>query len=341
MKFDGTFLGWTMQEPLWLLLLVFIPLLIFFQLKKEKSKSGERKFTGFVDLQERLQVSWIPLFRKLLIIAEVLSLFFMTIALTKPKRHSTNGITEEEYKNGIDIVLALDVSLSMMAEDFKPNRLEAAKRVSKEFVSQRRGDRIGLVVYAGEAYAPCPGTIDYEALLRQIDSVGYDPLEGGTAIGTGLGTAVTKLKNEKVRSKVIILLTDGSNNAGDIDPMTAAELAHEKNIHVYTIGVGSNGEALTPVPTPFGIRMEKIPVEIDEKTLQNIAKRTGGKYFRATDENALSEIYSEIDAMEKRKQLQRKVNREEPAQPHLFVWIALVLLIGSWCVKRIFFYYEI
>ncbi len=123
--------------------------------------------------------------------------------------------------------------------------------------------------------------------------------------------------------------------------MTAAELAHEKNIRVYTIGVGSNGEALTPVPTPFGIRMEKIPVEIDEKTLQNIAKRAGGKYFRATDENTLSEIYDEIDAMEKRKQLQRKVNREEPAQPYLFLWIALVLLIGSWSVKRIFFYYEI
>jgi Ca-activated chloride channel family protein len=341
MWFDRGFFGWTFQEPLWLLCLILLPVVVFLQFKKENSRSGDRKFTGSTELQDKLHVAWIPHFRKFLIVAEALSFVLMAVALAKPRQHAAGGITEEEYKNGIDIVIAIDVSLSMMAEDFKPNRLEAAKKVSKEFVSERRGDRIGLVVYAGEAYAPCPGTIDYEALLRQIDSVGYDPLEGGTAIGTGLGTAVTKLKDEKLRSKVIILLTDGSNNAGDIDPMTAAELAREKNILVYTIGVGSNGEALTPVPTPFGVRMEKIPVEIDEKTLHEIAKRTGGNYFRATNESALSEIYNKIDAMEKRKQLQRKVQREEPANPHFFLWIALVLLTGSWILKRIFFYYEI
>jgi Ca-activated chloride channel family protein len=248
---------------------------------------------------------------------------------------------EEEYRKGIDNMLAMDVSLSMMAMDFEPNRLEAAKKVAKEFVESRVGDRIGLVVYAGEAYTACPGTVDHEALAAQIDSIGNEPIDGGTAIGTGLGTAVARLRDEKLPSKVVILLTDGSNNAGEIDPVSAAELAKEKNVRVYTIGVGTNGEAPTPVITPFGVRFEMAPVEIDERTLTQIAQITDGKYFRATDETSLRSIYEEIDRMEKRKQFKGQFAPEEPATPRPFLLTALILLLISWSIRHYFFTYEL
>ena len=196
------------------------------------------------------------------------------------------------------------------------------------------------MVYAGEAYTACPGTVDHESLLAQIDSIGNEPIDGGTAIGTGLGTAVARLRNDKSPSKVVILLTDGSNNAGQVDPISAAEVAKAKNVRVYTIGVGTNGEAPTPVITPFGVRFEMAPVEIDEQTLGSIAKITGGHYFRATDESSLRAIYEEIDQMEKRKQFNRQIAPEEPATPRLFLLTGLILLLLSWSTRHYFFPYE-
>jgi Ca-activated chloride channel family protein len=231
----------------------------------------------------------------------------------------------------------MDISVSMLAKDFEPNRLEAAKEVAKEFVDGRRGDRIGLVVYAGEAYTACPATLDYGVLKSQIDLLGNQNIEGGTAIGTGLGTAVTRLRSDSLESKVIILLTDGSNNAGKIDPMTAAELARAKSVRVYTIGVGSNGEAPTPVITPFGIRYESMPVEIDEETLQKIASTTGGKYFRAADKQGLKAIYGEIDQLEKRRMIDKRYHAEPPATPMAFLNWAIVFLLASWIVEKSLF----
>jgi len=218
----------------------------------------------------------------------------------------------------------------MMAQDFKPNRLEASKNVAKEFVDGRTGDRIGLVVYAGEAYTACPATLDYTILKEQIDKISGDRIEGGTAIGTGLGTAVTRLRSDSIVSKVIILLTDGSNNSGEITPLEAAELAKAKNVRVYTIGVGRNGNAPSPIITPFGIQYQNMPVEIDEVTLMKIAETTDGQYFRATDEKSLKAIYGEIEKLEKRKMEDQYYKSEPPSNPQAFLNWAFVLSLLVW-----------
>lgn len=258
-------------------------------------------------------------------------------AMAKPYHWSQHEVSDKNYKDGIDIILAMDVSLSMMAMDFTPNRLEASKKVAKEFVDGRVGDRIGLVVYAGEAYTACPATLDYSILKQQIDNISGDRIEGGTAIGTGLGTAVTRLRNDSIKSKVIILLTDGSNNAGEITPIMAAELAASKNIRVYTIGVGSQGNAKSPVITPFGVQYQNMPVEIDEETLKQIAATTGGIYFRATDTKSLKEIYKEIEKLEKRKMEDQHFKSEPPSNPSAFLNWAFILLILNWSIKQILF----
>ena len=333
-------LGYTFQSPYWLFLLLLIPFIAFVLFSQERNRKGDRKFTGMIAEQIGLENKWISGFRKILLLFQLFALLLLVLAMAKPYYPGDSEATEEEYRKGIDIMLAMDVSLSMMAMDFEPNRLEAAKKVAKEFVEGRIGDRIGLVVYAGEAYTASPGTVDHESLMAQIDSIGNEPIDGGTAIGTGLGTAVARLRDEKLPSKVVILLTDGSNNAGEVDPISAAELAKEKKVRVYTIGVGSNGEAPTPVITPFGVRFEMAPVEIDEKTLRSIAKITGGHYFRATDEASLRSIYEEIDQMEKRKQFNRQFAPEEPATPKPFLLTAILLLLLSWGLRHYFFFYE-
>lgn len=334
-------LGYTFQSTHWLWLLLLIPLIGYFMFSGERNRKGDRKFTGTTIEQISIANSWIPRARKLLLFLQIIAFTLLILAMAKPYYPGDAEATEEEYQKGIDIMLAMDVSLSMMAMDFEPNRLEAAKKVAKEFVESRMGDRIGLVVYAGEAYTACPGTVDHESLVAQIDSIGNEPIEGGTAIGTGLGTAVARLRDEKLPSKVVILLTDGSNNAGEIDPISAAELAKEKHVRVYTIGVGTNGEAPTPVITPFGVRFEMAPVEIDEKTLNSIAQITVGHYFRATDEKSLRSIYEEIDRMEKRRQFNRQFAPEEPATPRPFLLSALILLIASWSIRHFYFTYEL
>jgi Ca-activated chloride channel family protein len=325
------------QSANWLWLLLLLPIIWLLLFRAEKNKIGELKFTGSSISQKNLKSNWILNFRIAIITCNTIVFGLFILALAKPFHWDSPEAAEQNYKNGIDIILAMDVSISMLAKDFEPNRLEVSKRVAKEFIAGRKGDRIGLVAYAGEAYTACPATLDYSILLKQIEEIGPQNIEGGTAIGTGLGTAVTRLRNDSLPSKVIILLTDGSNNSGEIDPITAAELARAKNIRVYTIGVGSNGEAPTPVITPFGVRYENMPVEIDEITLKKIAEIANGKYFRATDEKSLKAIYREIENLEKRKILDQNYTLEPPATPMAFLNLALVLLFLSWTTNRYFF----
>lgn len=325
------------QSPNWMWLCLVIPVFAWLMIRNERRKSGEWKFSGSAKKQQQFSTRWVPRLRGLLIFVNCFILFLLIAGMAKPFHWSSYDDTDQDFKNGIDIILAMDVSVSMLAMDFEPNRLEVSKRVAKEFVDGRRGDRIGLVVYAGEAYTACPATLDYNVLKKQIDAIGFENIEGGTAIGTGLGTAVTRLRNDSLPSKVIILLTDGSNNAGDIDPLTAAELARAKNIRVYTIGVGSNGEAPMPVVTPFGIRYENQRVEIDEMTLMKIAEIANGQYFRATDEESLKSIYKEIEKLEKHKILDKQYKSEPPSTPMGFLNWALLLAFLSWITNRYFF----
>jgi Ca-activated chloride channel homolog len=327
-------------HPFWLWLLVLVPIYLFIAIRKERKQAGQWKFTGSSSDQKSLGSKWIIFIRQGIILLNAAVLSLVLLAMAKPFHWSGFEDIDENYKNGIDIILAMDVSMSMLAMDFEPNRLEASKRVAKEFVDGRRGDRIGLVVYAGEAYTACPATLDYTILKKQIDQVNGENIEPGTAIGTGLGTAVTRLRSDSIASKVIILLTDGSNNFGELDPLTAAELARAKNIRVYTIGVGSNGQAPTPVITPFGVRYENMEVEIDEMTLMKIAEITKGKFFRATDEKSLSEIYKEIDVLEKRKMLDQQYKTEPPANPTAFINWAVLLAFLSWGTKRALFKWD-
>ncbi|MBN1986944.1 MAG: VWA domain-containing protein, partial [Prolixibacteraceae bacterium] len=211
---------------------------------------------------------------------------------------------------GIDIVIALDISSSMLARDFTPDRLEAAKNVAMEFISGREYDRMGLVVFAGEAFTQCPLTTDRAVLLNLFKDIQSGMIKDGTAIGNGLATSVARLKDSEAISRVVILLTDGENNAGEIAPVTAAEIAKTFGIRVYTVGVGSIGTAPYPVQTPYGIQLRDMEVKIDEETLQEISTLTDGKYFRATSNTKLEEIYKEIDALEKSKIEVREFNRK-------------------------------
>lgn len=252
-------------------------------------------FEGFSDKQNSLRVY----LRHLNFIFRVLVLSLLIVALARPQ--STNR-WEQVTTEGIDIVMAMDISGSMKAMDFKPNRLEAAKEMGAEFINSRPNDRFGLVVFSGESFTQCPLTTDKAVVSNFMKELDFGMVEDGTAIGMGLATAVNRLKDSKTESKVIILLTDGVNNQGEIGPITAAELANTYGIRVYTIGVGSMGQAPYPMQDVFGRTVvQQMKVEIDEDVLRKIAVLTNGKYFRATDNNKLREIYSEIDAMEKTK----------------------------------------
>jgi len=228
----------------------------------------------------------------------MLSIIGIVIALARPQTSSTR---QEISTEGIDIVVAIDVSTSMLAEDVKPNRIEAAKETAKEFIKKRVNDRIGLVVFSGESYTQCPVTIDHSVLLNLIDKINAGMIIDGTAIGMGLATSISRLKDSKAKSKVIILLTDGINNTGIISPITATDIAKTFGVKVYTIGLGTKGMAPYPVKTPFGTQYQYVDVKIDDQLLTYIAQSTGGKYFRATNRKSLEKIYSDIDLMEKTK----------------------------------------
>ncbi|MBR3075936.1 MAG: VWA domain-containing protein [Bacteroidales bacterium] len=250
----------------------------------------------------------------------IAAIVLIIIAIARP-RSSTE--IEKIDTEGIDIVLAMDVSTSMLARDFKPDRISAAKDIAIEFIAERPSDRMGIVVFAGESYTQCPLTTDRATLINLMKEVQTGLIEDGTAIGNGLATAVARMKDSDAKSRVVILLTDGVNNSGEVSPQTAAEIAKTYGIRVYTIGVGANGMAPYPVMTPWGMDIQQMKVEIDEKLLQEIADVTGGRYFRATDNTKLSEIYSEINQMEKA----RTTIDSFPVYKELFGRYALAALV--------------
>ncbi|MZP65273.1 MAG: VWA domain-containing protein, partial [Bacteroidales bacterium] len=274
--------------------------------------------------------------RHLLFALRMATVSLLIIVLARPQ--STDRF-QDVSTEGIDIILALDISGSMLARDFKPNRLEASKNVATEFISGRPYDRIGLVVFSGETFTQCPLTTDHAVLINLMREIESGMIEDGTAIGMGLANAVTRIKDSEAKSKVIILLTDGVNNRGEIAPATAAGIAKTFGIRVYTIGVGSMGTAPYPVQTPFGTQYQNMPVEIDEDILKEIAGSTGGRYFRATDNNKLVEVYSEIDKLEKSKidvrQFTRKQEEYLPLAIIAFVFLALEMLLRYTILRKL------
>jgi len=278
--------------PLALLLLPAVGLLATWKARRTRV-SGAVRVSTLPALPHTARVRWRHLPDWLRAAAVVL----LILALARPQRRFARDVVTSE---GIDIVLAMDVSGSMMAEDLQPNRLAAAQRAAAEFASRRPADRIGLVIFSGESFTQCPVTPDGAAVQAQITALRSGLLEDGTAIGLGLATAVDALRTLPGKSRVVVLLTDGVNNSGAIDPLTALSIAKTYGVRVYTVGVGTTGEALFPVATPAGMQKTLVPVEIDEALLQRIARETGGRYFRATDNRSLDGIYAEIDRLEKR-----------------------------------------
>ncbi len=309
------------EDPQFFWLLLLLPLALGWFIWKRKRQTAELKISSISGFKARQ--GWLGKLRPVLFILRLLVLALVVTALARPRTVDVSSRTNTT--SGIDIVLAIDVSASMLARDLEPNRLEATKEVASEFIKNRPGDRIGLVVYAGESFTKTPITSDKNIVLAALEDMNYNNvLENGTAIGMGLATSVNRLKDSKAESKVVILLTDGMNNAGFIDPKIASELAVEFGIKTYTIGVGSNGTALSPVAIrPDGtFQYGRVPVEIDEDLLREIAQATGGKYFRATNNKKLEEIYEEIDQLEKTEIEEFKYyNYQEKFRP-------LVLLAG-------------
>lgn len=314
------------KEYLFLLLLI-IPYIIWYVMYRKKSEPTMRMSDTFVFryAPKSLKVRLMPL----QMLLRLTAFTFLVLALARPQ---TSNSWKNSQTEGIDIMLAIDVSTSMLAEDLKPNRLEAAKMVAAEFISGRPDDNIGLTIFAGESFTQCPMTTDHTSLLNLLQNVRADIaarglISDGTAIGMGLANAVGRLKASKAKSKVVILLTDGSNNMGDISPMTAAEIAQSLGIRVYTIGVGTNKVAPYPMPVAGGVQYVNMPVEIDTKTLSEIAQTTQGDFYRATNNNELKKIYKEIDQLEKSKMSVKKFKKKYDAFPPFVMAAALALLL--------------
>ena len=286
----------TFGQPLLFVLFIIIPLLIYWKIAKGKKQSAAIGISTTKGLENIS--SWKNALQNTPFLFRLLAITCIIIALARPQNKYDEQQSEGE---GVDIILAIDVSGSMTSQDFQPNRMEAAKKVAEDFVNNRTNDRIGIVIFSGESFTQCPLTTDHYVLISQIEQIRNGLLEDGTAIGSGLATSVDRLRNSKAKSKVIILLTDGINNGGLIDPATALEIAKTFKIKVYTIGVGTDGYAPTPISTPMGIVMQNEKVAIDEKLLKQIADETGGKYYRATDNKSLQSIYASIDQLEKSK----------------------------------------
>ena len=309
------------------LLLIPIALLIWYFFKSKKN-SSEIVFSDLHSLEKTKTIK-----NKLIHLTylfKICALILLIIALARPQS-STNW--EESTTEGIDIILSMDISGSMLAEDLKPNRLEASKEVAMDFISKRANDRVGLVIFSGESFTQCPLTTDHNVLINLFKDVKSGMVEDGTAIGMGLATAVNRLKESDAISKVIILLTDGVNNKGVVAPFTAAEIAKKFGIRVYTIGVGTEGYAPYPFQTPFGIQYQDVEVQIDEKTLQNIATVTDGKYFRATNNSKLKEIYKDIDKLEKSK-IEVTEFHKRSEEFNKFAIPALLLLVLGFILEK-------
>jgi Ca-activated chloride channel family protein len=312
------------KEFFWLFLL--LPLAIIWYVFKQKQQTAELKMSSVKGF--KVGSSLLPKLRPLLFVLRLAALAFLIVALARPR--TSDETTKTKTTKGIDIVMAIDVSASMLAKDLLPNRLEALKNVASEFIKGRPNDRIGLVEYAGESYTKTPITSDKSIVLRSLRDIKYNTIiEGGTAIGMGLATSVNRLKDSKAISKIIILLTDGVNNSGFIDPKIASELAVEYGIKVYTIGLGTNGMALSPYSIlPNGkFQYRRVKVEIDEELLNEIADVTGGTYFRATDNKKLKDIYNEINKLEKTEIEEIKYTTyDEKYRPLILMALGLLLV---------------
>ncbi|MBQ5496483.1 MAG: VWA domain-containing protein [Prevotella sp.] len=315
---------------LWLLLLV--PLAIIWYILRHKKQEASVNFSDLKGMV-KLPKTWKAYLRHLLFALKMAALALLIVALARPQSSSTNSTSNIE---GIDIVMAMDVSGSMLARDLKPDRLTAAKNVASDFVKDRPGDRMGLVIFSGETFTQVPLTTDHGVMLNMLAEMKNGLIDDGTAIGDGLATAISRLKDSEAISKVVILLTDGMNNAGSVDPYTAAEMAKLFGVRVYTIGVGSYGTAPYPVQTPFGTQMQQMKVEIDEKLLTTIANSTGGKYFRATNNQKLDEIYAEIDKLERSKIEVTEFRRLHEEFYPLVAWALALLLLEFLLRKTIF-----
>ncbi|MBR5735797.1 MAG: VWA domain-containing protein [Bacteroidales bacterium] len=299
---------------------LLLPLIALYVYRELKGKSPSMTVSNFDGWQVKGQSSK-RFLRHIPFILRTIALALIILAIARPRSSQSFEQTDTE---GIDIVLDMDVSTSMLARDFKPDRIGAAKDIAIEFIASRPADRIGIVVFAGESYTQCPITSDRATLINMMKEIETGLIDDGTAIGNGLATAVARLKDSDAKSKVVILLTDGVNNTGEITPAMAAEIAKTYGVRVYTIGVGAMGKAPYPMMTPLGIRMMDIDVEIDEPLLKNIADQTGGKYFRATDNTKLLEIYNEINQMEK----SRVTVDSFPVYTELFMKFAIWALIA-------------
>lgn len=314
------------QEYLFLLLLI-IPYILWYVLYRKKTEPTLRMSDTFAF--RYAPKSWKVRLMPLQLLLRILVFVLIVLVLARPQ---TSNSWKSKTVEGIDIMLAMDVSTSMLAEDLKPNRIEAAKNVAAEFIVGRPNDNIGLTIFAGEAFTQCPMTVDHSSLLNLLHNVRTDIaavglIEDGTAIGMGLANAVSRLKDSKAKSKVVILLTDGSNNRGDLSPMTAAEIAKSLGIRVYTIGVGTNKTAPYPMPVAGGVQYVNIPVEIDSKTLSEIAAATDGDFYRATNTRELQQIYKEIDQLEKSKLNVKNFSKKyEAYQPYAIAAVILLLL---------------
>ncbi|HCC71305.1 MAG TPA: aerotolerance regulator BatA [Bacteroidales bacterium] len=310
-------------NPIYLWLLLLIPAFIAFYIFRQHKTAPAFTFSSINKFGEKSNSVRIFL-RHILFAFRMIIIALLIIIIARPQ---STDYWEDVSTEGIDIVLAMDISSSMLARDFKPDRLEASKNVATEFISGRPYDRMGLVIFSGESFTQCPLTTDHAVMINLMREMQSGMIEDGTAIGLGLATAVNRIKDSDAKSKVIILLTDGVNNRGEIAPVTAAEIAKTLGIRVYTIGVGSRGMAPYPVQTVAGLRYRNMQVEIDEKVLQKIADMTGGQYFRATDNESLNKIYEEIDTMEKSKINVQEFSRKREEYMPLAIILSAFLLI--------------
>jgi Ca-activated chloride channel homolog len=321
----------TFANPYYLWLALVLPALIVWYVMRNKNLYPTVNM-GSTQALQNITTSWRQRFLHLPFVLRCIALGLMIIALARPQSTSRWSDTNTE---GIDMVVSLDVSTSMLAQDFKPNRLEASKAVAIDFVNDRPDDKLGLVIFSGEAFTQCPLTTDHAILRNMFSSVKTGLLADGTAIGMGLATAVNRLKESKSKSKVIILMTDGVNNQGAISPETAAEIAKKFNIRVYTIGVGTKGKAYSPVAMDAAGNLvyDYADVQIDEPLLKTIASMTGGKYFRATGNKKLKEVYTEIDKLEKTR-FETSEYRKRREEFWIFAMIALVAILAEFIIKR-------
>jgi Ca-activated chloride channel family protein len=309
----------TFANPDFLYFLFLVPLVVLWFILRGRVITKELRYSSLSPFR-KISKTWREQLRFFPFILRMIALVVLIVALARPQQISRG---EEITTEGIDIVLLVDISGSMLAEDFKPNRIEAAKKVASSFIDGRMSDRIGLVIFAGESFTQCPLTLDYRVLKNLMTEVKSGVIEDGTAIGMALANGVNRLKDSLAESKVMILLTDGVNNRGEIDPVTATQIAQTFGIRIHTIGVGTRGTAPYPVKTPFGTRYQNVQVEVDEETLRKVADMTGGMYFRATDNRKLEAIYSEIDQMEK---TEMEVRRYRKYDEQFSAWVGFGLL---------------